>query len=226
MGKLATGDGYSVVGVFSDKVRKRMEELRLSQGDLAEAIGTAQPQVSSWLNGATPSTAFVIKIAKALDVSIDYLLLDDMKSPPGTLTEGQRILLELAEEMGVATVIKAIAASPEAKADERLVNYENSEHMKRRLAQVLALIDETENAYMALIGYRMKLEEQMRACVTYINTLMDNLGTLSAERDELLHDTGQGDVVRQRWDMRETPLPEPTRARSKKKPAAESEAGA
>jgi transcriptional regulator with XRE-family HTH domain len=51
------------------------KERRLSQKDLAQAIGVAQNTVSQWENGERePDNAKLIELARYFDASIDYLL--------------------------------------------------------------------------------------------------------------------------------------------------------
>lgn len=81
---------------FAEKVRSLLKSLRLSQADLAEAIGTNQPQVSRWLDSNTPPKwAYLLKMARTLDVSVDYLIDPAQVAPPraSELTEDERFLL-------------------------------------------------------------------------------------------------------------------------------------
>ena len=66
---------------------KRIAELRkkygLSQRELGELIGAAQNTVCNWENGKRdPDTETLNKIAKAFNVSTDYLLGFDKKPSP------------------------------------------------------------------------------------------------------------------------------------------------
>jgi transcriptional regulator with XRE-family HTH domain len=57
---------------------KKLKELRkkkgLSQAKLAKLINVAQPQVSAWENGRTPSIGSLERLAKALGVKPGELL--------------------------------------------------------------------------------------------------------------------------------------------------------
>jgi transcriptional regulator with XRE-family HTH domain len=58
-----------------DRLRKLREEKDFSQEKLAEYLGIGQQQIWRYENGETkPNTEILAKIAKALDVSADYLL--------------------------------------------------------------------------------------------------------------------------------------------------------
>jgi DNA-binding transcriptional regulator YiaG len=50
-----------------DKLRSAMRERGLTQSVLAGILGVSQPTVSEWVNGATPSQAYVISIAQVLE---------------------------------------------------------------------------------------------------------------------------------------------------------------
>jgi transcriptional regulator with XRE-family HTH domain len=61
--------------IFSERLKQLMQELKISQVTLANAIGYTQRAVSKWLNGqAEPSASAVYACAKFFDVSADYLL--------------------------------------------------------------------------------------------------------------------------------------------------------
>jgi transcriptional regulator with XRE-family HTH domain len=84
---------------FAEKVRYLLKQQRLSQSDLAKAIGTNQPQVSRWLESANtlPKVPYLLKIARALSVPVDYLIDDEVDEPPAKqeLTEDEKALLRL-----------------------------------------------------------------------------------------------------------------------------------
>ena len=66
---------------FGQKIRNRREQLGYTQEELAQKVQTSQPYVSRLERGSfNPSMKMIINIASALDISIDYLLLDDRKA--------------------------------------------------------------------------------------------------------------------------------------------------
>ena len=69
--------------LFSKRLAEVLKEKRLSQKDLAELSGVTTSSLSPWLKGTTePKIYGVAQIAKALNISIDYLLgLSDVKTP-------------------------------------------------------------------------------------------------------------------------------------------------
>lgn len=65
---------------FGQKIKICRKELGYTQEELAERVHTTQPYVSRLENGNfNPSMQMIVKISTALNISIDYLLLDDRK---------------------------------------------------------------------------------------------------------------------------------------------------
>ncbi len=63
---------------LGDKIRLRRTELNLTQSGLAKKINADQTQISSYERGdSIPSTTLIIKLAKALKVTTDFLLFDE-----------------------------------------------------------------------------------------------------------------------------------------------------
>jgi transcriptional regulator with XRE-family HTH domain len=90
------------VMTFAEKVRTLLKACRLSQSDLAEALGTSQPQVSRWLEASTPPRSdYLLKMARTLGVPVDYLIdaeQDEPPRPPG-LSDDERYLLQLYRDL-------------------------------------------------------------------------------------------------------------------------------
>ncbi|MDR1688230.1 MAG: helix-turn-helix domain-containing protein, partial [Clostridiales bacterium] len=62
---------------FSDNLKKIRADKNLSQEQLAEILKVSRQAVSKWeQDGGYPETEKLIQIAKKLDVSLDYLMLD------------------------------------------------------------------------------------------------------------------------------------------------------
>lgn len=60
---------------FSTKLRDIVESRGISQAWLAEKTGTTEATISRYMNGVhKPNLAIVASIAKALNVSIDYIM--------------------------------------------------------------------------------------------------------------------------------------------------------
>ena len=57
------------------RMRDRRRELRVTQAQLAEMVGTAQARISQIENGESePSIDVLMRLARALGVTTDYLL--------------------------------------------------------------------------------------------------------------------------------------------------------
>ena len=69
---------------LGDRIKQLRTEAGLSQAELAEKAGAGDArQISRYENGRiTPSLDAIIHIAQALDVSIDYLVIDDIPRRP------------------------------------------------------------------------------------------------------------------------------------------------
>ena len=69
--------------VLGQRIKQLRKEAGWSQGELGERIGTDSQRVSRYENGRiTPSVDALVRIAEALDVSVDYLLIDDAARRP------------------------------------------------------------------------------------------------------------------------------------------------
>lgn len=67
---------------FAQKVKETREEIGLSQGALAKKVGISQRSVTAYETGtARPRGLTARKLARALNVSLDYLLNDDIDDP-------------------------------------------------------------------------------------------------------------------------------------------------
>jgi transcriptional regulator with XRE-family HTH domain len=105
---------------FAEKIRLLMGRERLSQADLAAAVGTHQPQVTKWLtSGVRPSLPFALRLARALRVSLDYLMDDTLEEPSGDLSDDERQILEIARVVGYETAIRRLTVAPEPRPIEQ-----------------------------------------------------------------------------------------------------------
>lgn len=67
---------------FGNKVKEARELLNLSQAELAERVGLSQRSITAYETNATkPRGRTAQKLARALNVSLDYLLNDDLEDP-------------------------------------------------------------------------------------------------------------------------------------------------
>lgn len=67
---------------FADKVKEAREILDLSQAKLGKIVGVSQRSITAYERGeAKPRGGTLRKLARALNVSLDYLLDDDIDDP-------------------------------------------------------------------------------------------------------------------------------------------------
>jgi transcriptional regulator with XRE-family HTH domain len=79
----ACNNGKGAPMPIGDRIKQLRSELRLSQGDLAAKLGADAGQISRYENGhISPSADAIVRLAQALDVSCDYLLVDDAPRRP------------------------------------------------------------------------------------------------------------------------------------------------
>jgi transcriptional regulator with XRE-family HTH domain len=69
---------------LGDRIKQLRTEAGLSQAELAQRIGTGDArQISRYENGRiTPSLDATIRIAEALNISLDHLAIDDIPRRP------------------------------------------------------------------------------------------------------------------------------------------------
>jgi len=90
---------------LGDRIKQLRTEAGLSQAELAQRVGGSDArQISRYENGRiTPSLDATIRIAQALNISIDYLAIDDIPRRPlhiddHGLSERLALLSELDDE--------------------------------------------------------------------------------------------------------------------------------
>ncbi|NLW65578.1 MAG: transcriptional regulator [Clostridiales bacterium] len=67
---------------FSDKIKQARSELNLNQQQLADIVGISKRSIAAYETTDTkPRGTVVKKLAKALNVSVDYLFLDEIDDP-------------------------------------------------------------------------------------------------------------------------------------------------
>jgi transcriptional regulator with XRE-family HTH domain len=70
-------DDGEVAMALGERIREVRKERGWSQAELGEKVGTDSQHISRYENGRiTPSVDALVRLAAALDVSTDYLLLD------------------------------------------------------------------------------------------------------------------------------------------------------
>jgi transcriptional regulator with XRE-family HTH domain len=76
---------------LGDRIRQLRKEAGWSQAELGDKIGTDSQRVSRYETGKiTPSLDAIVRMAQALNVSIDHLLIDDIPRRPGPAADHRR----------------------------------------------------------------------------------------------------------------------------------------
>lgn len=70
---------YNIIMDFGIRLKELRKERKVTQAELAKALGCSQSMVAQWeTHRNKPTEDFIVKTAKFFDVSADYLLgLDD-----------------------------------------------------------------------------------------------------------------------------------------------------
>jgi transcriptional regulator with XRE-family HTH domain len=105
---------------FAEKMRDLLRLRGHTQEELADAIGTHQQTVSRWLDSPNPpKVANLLKIARYLDVSVDYLVDDTMDALKGasSLSDDERYLLRVMRGLGLdfEEIVRRLAGEVAAK---------------------------------------------------------------------------------------------------------------
>lgn len=107
---------------FAAKVKLLLERYRMSQADLAEAVGTHQPQVSKWLNGGVmPSMPLALRVARALKVPLDFLMDDELEELPRPVELPQ-------DEANVLNVYRSLKRTGSLDEDEAITGLASAAH--------------------------------------------------------------------------------------------------
>lgn len=101
---LSAGYTAAVVATFGENVKKLREAAGLKGIDLAERLSVSPPVVSAWENNRTglPETPTLLKLAKALDCTVDDLLAG-IDEEYDAITQRQAIL---ATQIGGQLLVK------------------------------------------------------------------------------------------------------------------------
>ena len=69
--------------LIGDRIKELRTKLRLSQGELGDKVDTDSTIISRWeTNRVRPSQKYIVKLAKALNTSTDYLLSETEDPSP------------------------------------------------------------------------------------------------------------------------------------------------
>jgi transcriptional regulator with XRE-family HTH domain len=107
------------MNTLADRIKERMQYLRISQERLAERTGLSQPAISHLLTGQTQRTRHLPKLAEALQVSVDWLAKGDGPAndqlPAEVRTALRRLRQHAAAPLGI-TAARAVNAILEDQA--------------------------------------------------------------------------------------------------------------
>lgn len=109
---------------LGERIKQLRKERDWSQAELGEKIGADSQRISRYENGRlTPSLAAIVRLAEALDVSIDYLVIDGAARHPLTgpdHTLGQRLAdlgaLDEADRDAVLQILDGLIAKNRVRA--------------------------------------------------------------------------------------------------------------
>lgn len=78
---------------FADNLQSIRKEKRLSQEELAERIGVSRQAISKWEQGSGyPETEKLLVLSRELNVSLDYLMLGEMRTADNNTSASQNII--------------------------------------------------------------------------------------------------------------------------------------
>jgi transcriptional regulator with XRE-family HTH domain len=111
---------------FSEKVRHRLEQIGMSQSELARRINITRSWLNDILRRNKPPIEHVIPVAKNLRVTADYLLDDSIATGelPQDRTETEEKILYLASLVGWSEAEKRLVHAPEGEDGGKRYNKE------------------------------------------------------------------------------------------------------
>lgn len=62
---------------FNERFERLLSEKNMNKADIADAVGISRTGMSSWRDNRIPRADVAVKIAKLLDVPVDYLVLGE-----------------------------------------------------------------------------------------------------------------------------------------------------
>jgi transcriptional regulator with XRE-family HTH domain len=78
-----------------DIIQKLLREQNKSKKELCEFLGLSPTNFGNWISGRNVSfMKYTHKIAEYFGVPVAYLLNEEKEKAPGTLTEGEKLLID------------------------------------------------------------------------------------------------------------------------------------
>lgn len=101
--------------MFADRLKEARKQKKISQEKLSEMLNVSQSAISSYESGARkPDIDFLPQIAKALDVSVSYLLGRDEEqtqpAPKYSTDQRKEIVLKKLEKKSLAQLEAILVA--------------------------------------------------------------------------------------------------------------------
>lgn len=126
------------------RIHEVARKKRISQKELAEAIGISPSSVSDWKKGSVPSSDNLKKAAEFLGVSVDFLLTGSESAAVNNINSGNNVV------QGMHVFIKNGAAEERELSDQEveLLRIFHSLDVKRQtslLSYAYKLEDESKN---------------------------------------------------------------------------------
>ncbi len=84
---------------FIDRIEEVLEKKGISKTELSEALNIRRPTLSEWKkNGAIPSADIALKIAKYLNVSVEWLITGE-EINDNTISIGKQTIKEILQKV-------------------------------------------------------------------------------------------------------------------------------
>jgi transcriptional regulator with XRE-family HTH domain len=101
----------------AEKIQNWVKKRGLTQDAFERMVGLPQGRISKWLNGpGEPTGKQIFRIARALDLSMDYLLDEAVTepAPSANLNDAERTLIKIVRIMdgGAVEAIRRITGEP------------------------------------------------------------------------------------------------------------------
>ncbi len=87
------------------KIDRLLDQRAWTRSDLARRIGRAKQNVHNWTSGVEPKRVDLLRIARALEVPVEYLIDDAQDTPPPpVLSSDEQTLLDVMRASGITPV--------------------------------------------------------------------------------------------------------------------------
>jgi transcriptional regulator with XRE-family HTH domain len=100
---------------FKKKLEILVGRTGVKAADVARRAGVPPQRITDWKDPSKhrqPTIAQALSLARALGVSVDYLLDDAQDDPPPPLTEDERTLLRIARKIGIEEALSRLSLAP------------------------------------------------------------------------------------------------------------------